>query len=488
MPKSKPRRYIDFKLYLTQPPDGKGACQVALLPTPEVGESIAPATTSVEKGPPANLLPLIASKSITLSKLVEFGKGLANWLLPDERINDQEPIRDLFVDALKRAGNQGGVRLRLIIADNSLKQWPWEYAYFDSSGAGGPDTMSGFLALDPRISMVRHEPLPHPHPVSKDNAGDIDDLRMVIAAASPRTQRELEVAKEVSYITDALRDFKVDGMHLTTEPVLDATPTDVASALQGAGSTYIFHFAGHGVTEATKRDPFSIGKTREEGFLYFLDDKTEKTEAKVRADDLAPRLQAAGVRLAVFGACYSGLRSERYPWDSIAGALAKRDIPAIITMQYEVYDPHAIEFTKAFYSALAAGLSLDEAMSAGRLAMYDVTSAKLDQPGFLEWGVPALYSRLSDGQLFPERMDRAGATAQGIRNIIQQTVDTITKTGRVVGIKIEGSGSAFEVTQKARLVEGELVGAEGKTPTSGTVRQDAAQVNGNMTGIKMDDI
>lgn len=488
MPQSKPRQYIDFKLYLTQAPDGKGACQVSLLPTPEVGESVAPVSTSAEKGPPANLLPLIAGKSITLPKLVEFGKGLANWLLPAERINDQEPIRDLFVDALKRAGNEGGVRLRLIIADNSLKRWPWEYAYFNSSGAGGPDAMSGFLALDPRISMVRHEPLPHPHPVSNDTGGTIDDLRMVIAAASPKTQRELEVAKEVSYITDALRDFKVDGMQLSTVPVLDATPPDVASALRGAGSTFIFHFAGHGVTEATKRDPFSIGQSREEGFLYFLDHKEEKTEAKVRADDLAPLLQAAGVRLAVFGACYSGLRSERYPWDSVAGALARRDIPAIITMQYEVFDPHAIEFTKAFYGALAAGLSLDEAMSAGRLAMYGLTSAQLDQPGFLEWGVPVLYSRLSDGQLFPERMERAGAAALGIRNTIQQTVETITKTGRVVGIKIEGSGGAFRVIQKAGRVEGEMLGADLKTATPGTVQQDATTVTGNMTGAKLDDI
>jgi hypothetical protein len=311
---------------------------------------------------------------------------------------------------------------------------------------------------------------------------------MVIAAALPKNQRGLEVEKEVSFITGALRDFEVDGMRLTAEPVLDATPLDVANALQGAGSTNIFHFAGHGITEATGRDPFSIGETREEGFLYFLDNKIEKTEKKVRADDLATRLQGAGVRLAVFGACYSGLRIERYPWDSVAGALAKKDIPAIITMQYEVIDQHAIEFTKAFYSALAAGLSLDEAMSAGRLAMYDLSSAKLGQPGFLEWGVPALYSRLPDGRLFPERMQRAGATAEKFRQSIQQTVNNITKTGRVVGLKVKGYGSNFEVIQKVDLVEGELVGAEMNTATSGTVQQDVTTVTGDMTGIKLDEI
>ena len=39
----KQRQYIDFKLFLTRPPDGQG-CQIALLPTPEVGETTTPVT------------------------------------------------------------------------------------------------------------------------------------------------------------------------------------------------------------------------------------------------------------------------------------------------------------------------------------------------------------------------------------------------------------------------------------------------------------
>jgi hypothetical protein len=64
MTQSKPRQYIDFKLHLTQLPDGKGACQVVLLPTPEVGESVAPVTMSAEKGPPANPVMGASSRSV----------------------------------------------------------------------------------------------------------------------------------------------------------------------------------------------------------------------------------------------------------------------------------------------------------------------------------------------------------------------------------------------------------------------------------------
>ena len=124
---------------------------MALLPTPQVGETVTPVIVPADKGPAANFLPLVASKGITLRNLVAFGKGLANWLLPEEADDDQESIRKMFVNAMTLAGNEGGVRLRLIIADHALKQWPWEYVYFDPSGVGGPDAMSGFLALDPRV-------------------------------------------------------------------------------------------------------------------------------------------------------------------------------------------------------------------------------------------------------------------------------------------------------------------------------------------------
>ena len=44
------RQYIDFKLFLTRPPDGQG-CQVALLPTPEVGETITPVNVPADQLP-----------------------------------------------------------------------------------------------------------------------------------------------------------------------------------------------------------------------------------------------------------------------------------------------------------------------------------------------------------------------------------------------------------------------------------------------------
>lgn len=55
--------------------------------------------------------------------MVALGKKLANCLLPEGI------IRERFRAAYDRAGIDGGVRLRLIIADYALKAWPWEHAF-----------------------------------------------------------------------------------------------------------------------------------------------------------------------------------------------------------------------------------------------------------------------------------------------------------------------------------------------------------------------
>ncbi len=441
------RKYVDFKLYLSRVSNGEEAIQVALLPTPEVGETTTPVTVPFQVAVVTELLAHLAGKSITLRNLVKLGKQLGDWLLPDGT------IRDLFKEAHKHAGNEGGVRIRLIIGDHALKQLPWEFVYVNRMDSA--DSMRGFLALDPRVSIVRHEPLPHPHPHT--TASDPTELRMIVAAASPSDQPTLDLEREVSVITDALKDFDVEGIRIKTDPVLrDAMAPDIAAALSGAGSTQIFHFAGHGISE-TKTDPFTRGAEKTEGFLFFIGDKTTRKAQKVPADDLAKYLQQAGVWLVTMGACFSGARSERNPWDDVAGSLVARDIPAVVAMQYEVNDEQAVTFHQAFYRALAGGLSLDEAVTLGRLSMYEETSAELDQVVNVEWGVPVLYSRLSDGILIPERKTETETAAQ-MRNVIKQTVKTIEETGTVVGVKSNNLDGSYYVEENVDTVSGTLIG------------------------------
>lgn len=451
-----PRNYIDFKLYLTAAPDGKGACQVALLPTPEVGEAITPITVAADKAPKPDQQAYLASKQITLRNLATFGKQLADCLLP------AGPIRDLFRDAYRHAGEDRGVRLRLIIADHALKQLPWEYAYLDLLG-NGPDSMAGFLALNKSISVVRHEPLPFPHPAPVSAPGGLTELPMLIAAALPQGEHPLKLDEEIENIKGVVSGFDLAGVRITPKVVKDATRDELNQALLGAGSAYIFHFTGHGAI-GTQRDDFNRGADKETGYILLLADHVTKKRDLMGAQELARHLHGAGVRLAVLGACHSGARDATYPWDGVAGALAANGIPAIIAMQYEVVDTQAIAFSRAFYAALGLGLTLDEAVWSGRVAMLESTSGVLGAPVNVEWGVPVLYSRLPDGALFPERIQQSGSNpaAEAFRKVISQTITGIQE-GSMTGVKVSLIKNGVKIVQKVKEARGKLTGMEAGT-------------------------
>ncbi len=470
------RAYIDFKLYVDHPDSDQSVCQVTLLPTPEVGESLSPVSVPVEAAPDPALYDALAAKTITPRQLVDLGKRLGNCLLPEG------DIRELFRDALKRAGPAGGVRLRLIIAHPPLRTWPWEYIYLGMPGAR--DSMRGFLLLDPRVSLVRHEALPRPHAAVPAAEGDLTEWRLLLTSALPAKARLLQLDKEIESITTALADFDVEGVRLTCDPVLrDVGRNDLDRATLRPGSADIFHFAGHGMV-LREKDPFGPG-LRESGSLLLVADKVTKAEQKLDAEDLARMLRRAGVRLAVVGACLSGSRSEQYPWDSVAGALVAGDIPAVIAMQYEVLDEPAISFSNMFYTALASGLTLDEAMSAGRQAML-----RQEEPN-VEWGVPVLYSRLVNGALFPERMARAGAVADQFRRGVAQTVELIEQGGEVVGLQAKRLKGGISVQQHVQTVNGSVVGIEIGTVDAGgnlRVEQDLGTVTGQVKGLVIDEL
>ena len=163
-------------------------------------------------------------------------------------------------------------------------------------------------------------------------------------------------------------------------------------------------------------------------------------------------------------------------------------IPAIIAMQYEVEDEPAIVFNDALYTTLSSGLSLDEAMSAGRLAMLKSVDLEDSKKSCVEWGVPVLYSRLVDGKVFPERMARAGAVAEQFRHVFTQNVERVEKNGEVIGVSVERVGSSVQVTQDIGVVLGRVVGIEADKLESGSstsVNQKVEKVEGTLVGAKI---
>ena len=105
-------------------------------------------------------------------------------------------------------------------------------------------------------------------------------------------------------------------------------------------------------------------------------------------------LNRSGIRLVVLNACDSGKLAIE-PFRSIAPALIRAQIPAVVAQQFKVPEEATRAFVTDFYRSLARGLPIDDCITEGRKAIMN--SCGLGQA---DWGIPVLYTRMASGRLF----------------------------------------------------------------------------------------
>ena len=353
----------------------------------------------------------LASRQLDHQGLVHLGRFLSILILPPSDSNTAASPRSLFSESYKMVGPDDGLRLRLRLP-YELAVFPWEYTYTDRSAGG--EGMDGFIALDPHVAFVRHQPLNTP-PSLVPLKGDI---KVVAAFASPPKPGlpGLKLQTEKEYLVKAFSDQA--GLKPTY--LMNAALQDILDAIPDAG---IFHFAGHGLFD--RQQSYKPGEFLGAGSLV-LDDQD------VEAEQLGINLRSSGVRLAVLGAC-NAARSESISWwDGVAPALVKADLPAVIAYQFTVKDVCAIAFSRQFYQSLAGGMSVERALCAGRIAAYNA-----DKEG-RDWGNPVLYLRAPDGQLFEGAANvvTREEAYRGAEAIITVMAKNVEAGGEVVGTEV----------------------------------------------------
>ena len=240
------------------------------------------------------------------------------------------------------------LRLRLVIDSPELAALPWELLY--------DETLARFLALDGRSPVTRFLRLPiAPLPWPADRP-----LRLLFTGASPQDLPKLDVAGEWAGIEAGLAPL-VQAHKLEASAIPEgATLAALLAALRRGVD--VWHFAGHGVDNG----------------LLFAD--AQGRLALADAGTLGQLLAGEGVRLAVLNACRAGAGGGAAA--SVAGALVRAGIPAVVAMQAEIGDAAAQAFAAAFYDAIAVGQGVDRAVTAGRKAIWAA--------GSTEWWAPAL--------------------------------------------------------------------------------------------------
>lgn len=257
-----------------------------------------------------------------------------------------------------------------------LHALPWELLY-------QPDTRD-FLALSRRTPVVRY--LEVARPVAPVSLPAI--LRILVVLADLPSLAPLELARERREIEEAWKSRPRVEVVFLPEPRSDA----LREALLGS-PFHVLHFMGHGALDR------STGEGRL--FVSGSDGALEPISGEAFATLLK---DFKTLRLVLLNACETAqaLDGEGVdPFDGVATALVMAGLPAVVAMQFPISDPAAIAFSRAVHLRLAAGDPVDAAVTEGRQAIYAA------RPGTLEWAIPALFTRVSDGRLFDAQGRRA---------------------------------------------------------------------------------
>jgi hypothetical protein len=295
----------------------------------------------------------------------EFGGALFELLFAGD-------VRNLFVQSLRQAQEKPnrGLRIRFRTMAPELAVLPWELLY--------DRRPSRFICLSNSTPFVRFLPTQQP----TETLTVSPPLRILGMISSPPGLAALDINGEVARVEAALGETRRRNLvHLTW--IEGGSWQALKDALRsGRGPWHVFHFIGHGDFEPGQEGHLAL--TTEAGERY---DLSAMSLGNLLADHRS-------LRLAVLNACKGAQGSGADLYSSTAATLVRRGIPAVVSMQREISDAAALEFSKEFYAGLASGHPVDNAVAEARKCI------SLALPRSIEWATPMLHMRSPDGVLF----------------------------------------------------------------------------------------
>jgi hypothetical protein len=253
------------------------------------------------------------------------------------------------------------IRLSIPADAEEIAALPWEFMADPDAGqlAMLDAPIARYLPLGAKIPTLRAA-LP---------------LKVLLTGA--QTPPATDIERELNAVQAALEGLG-EHVKITLEPHL------TAAILQERlrEEFHIWHFVGHGGFD-------KAGKTAQ----LLFEDAAGDPDA-ISAMELNIMLNRSGIRLVVLNACDSGKLAVE-PFRSIAPALIRAQIPAVVAQQFKVPAEATREFVKDFYRSLASGLSIDACITEGRKAVMNSSGL-----GQADWGIPVLYTRAESGRLY----------------------------------------------------------------------------------------
>ncbi|MEM8529259.1 MAG: CHAT domain-containing protein [Chloroflexota bacterium] len=306
-----------------------------------------------------------------------------------------------------------GLRFKLSIAaeESVVASLPWEFI---------ADPNRGPLALLD-MPIVRYLPLALPTSTLRTEL----PLRVLLTGAHTPPNPDA-VTSELRSVRESLAAAVQRGLvQLEVEEHL--TPRKLQALLRQ--DFHVWHFVGHGGFDQSGRN----------ARLSFEDDDGDVQ--RVSAMQLGIMLNRSSLRLVVLNACESA-RLAVEPFRSLAPALIRGQVPAVVAMQFSVPQESTRAFAGEFYCALAEGFPIDACVTEGRKAIMNEIG--LGRP---DWGIPVVYTRAADGKLFetptpaPSETNATGTGGVSI-NIENSQLDHSNVTVSEVGNIVKGNSTS----------------------------------------------
>jgi hypothetical protein len=272
--------------------------------------------------------------------------------------------------------NKRRLRIQLVFEDApDLAGFPWEYLCF--APPSGRKHLY-FLAMEADLVLSRFISLEDDRVRLREDSSQLRLLVVVSEPIDPELGPVLadQVIEEVEKLKGRIEMTRLD----------QPTPDSLVTKLEEF-KPHVVHFIGHGRFNVAEKQGEIALLDADEVSAVWCSDKIF-AEYFVRSKECVPRL-------VLLHACESG-KADGTHFAGMAPQMILAGVQAVVAMQHPITNKAAISFSKGFYTELAKGNPIDQAVQTAR---YKIT---LDEPRNWDsrvFGTPVLYMRSSDGIL-----------------------------------------------------------------------------------------
>ena len=263
---------------------------------------------------------------------------------------------------------EAGLRILMQFLDPTLASLPWEFII--------DPTEESSMALSTETPIVRYIPVTSP----ARKLITALPLRILVVISQSKEYPTLNHGMELTFIEEALQNLQAENLvrlhvleHAYSEDILQEMRTF---------KPHIFHFIGHG--------SFSGNKA-----VLILEDANGEAVQKTENSFREFFSGIMDTRLVVLNSCQSGRSISAQALTGLAPRLLQKKIPAVVAMQFDLFDRSAGIFAQEFYRCLALGYPVEAAISEGRKGLF----LRIGE-GLRDWATPVLFLHTKDGTLF----------------------------------------------------------------------------------------